>query len=217
MLYGDFFVKFDLHIHSKYSYDSFSDPKYIVKIAEKRGLDAISITDHNNMKVYEKFSCKSKITIIPGMEVKTDKGDVIGLFLNDEIKSRIYLDVVDEIRDQEGIIILPHPFRRNCDPCDLVKYVDLVEIINSRSRTSENIKSKDFFGKDAKRVISGSDAHTYFEIGKAVSEIDFFSDELDDIKKSLLCLDKICYGRSSPYYLSHGCSFIASRLKKWRS
>jgi len=41
---------FDFHIHSKFSYDSLLSPKRIVRIAEKRGLDGIAITDHNTIR-----------------------------------------------------------------------------------------------------------------------------------------------------------------------
>ena len=56
MIPGQFFLKgvkqneTDLHIHSKYSYDGILEPKDIVKIAIKKGLDGIAITDHNTVK-----------------------------------------------------------------------------------------------------------------------------------------------------------------------
>ena len=43
-------MKYDLHIHSKYSSDGILEVKEIVKAAIKRGLDGIAITDHNTIK-----------------------------------------------------------------------------------------------------------------------------------------------------------------------
>ena len=43
-------MKYDLHIHSKYSYNGILEPKDILKIAIKRGSDGIAITDHNTVK-----------------------------------------------------------------------------------------------------------------------------------------------------------------------
>lgn len=43
-------MKHDLHIHSKYSSDGVLEPKGIVKIAIKRGLNGIAIPDHNTIK-----------------------------------------------------------------------------------------------------------------------------------------------------------------------
>ena len=42
--------KFDFHIHSKYSFDSFMDIEKIIKVAKKRGIDGIAIADHNTIK-----------------------------------------------------------------------------------------------------------------------------------------------------------------------
>lgn len=38
-------MKYDLHIHSKYSYASFLKPKKIIKISRKRGLDGVKVKD----------------------------------------------------------------------------------------------------------------------------------------------------------------------------
>jgi predicted metal-dependent phosphoesterase TrpH len=207
-------MKLDLHIHSKYSYDSFSEPSKIVKMAKRKGLDVISITDHDNMKVYEKPPHKLDIIVVRGMEIKTDMGDVTGLFLNWEIKTRSFFDVVDEIRGQDGIVVLPHPFRRKCEPTELVEYVDLVEVINARSRNLENINAQELCNKFDKRPITGSDAHTYFEIGRVVTEIDGHSNDLGELKKILLNSKRKCYGKETPFYISHGYSFIVSRIKR---
>jgi len=43
-------MKYDLHIHSKYSSDGVLGLEKIVKIAMKRGLDGIAITDHDTIK-----------------------------------------------------------------------------------------------------------------------------------------------------------------------
>jgi len=80
----------DLHIHSKYSYDSLMDPKTILKVAKRVKLDAIAITDHNTIAgavAARKICEKGSITVV-GSEISTDSGDVIGIFLNEEIKSR---------------------------------------------------------------------------------------------------------------------------------
>ncbi len=82
-------MMFDLHIHSKYSHDSYLSPPQIIKIAEKRGLDGIAITDHNTLKggiETSKINNKDDFIVIVGSEIKTEYGDVIGLFLNEEIK-----------------------------------------------------------------------------------------------------------------------------------
>ena len=56
-------MKYDLHIHSKYSSDGVLDPEKIVKIAAKRGLNGVAITDHN--------------TIIGGLKRRTMKPKIL--------------------------------------------------------------------------------------------------------------------------------------------
>lgn len=208
-------MKLDLHIHSKYSYDSFSTPLKIAKVAKKRGLDVISITDHNTMGAYKNIPDRLNVVVIRGMEIKTDKGDVIGLFLDKEIKSRSFFEVIDEIREQDGIVVLPHPFRRNCNPKELVGHVGLVEVINARSRKAENSEAQKLCEKFNKKLITGSDAHTYFEIGPTYTEIEGFSTDLSELKQMILENERKCYGKESPFYVSHACSFATARFRRW--
>ncbi len=103
---------YDIHTHSKYSVDGFMEPRKIVETARRRGLSGIAITDHNTIngslkaKKYETDEFK----VICGSEIITERGEVIGLYLSSEIKSHTFIDVVEEIKEQDGIIILPHPY-----------------------------------------------------------------------------------------------------------
>lgn len=40
----------DLHIHSKYPFDSFSEIDNIMLIARRKGLNGIAITDYNTIR-----------------------------------------------------------------------------------------------------------------------------------------------------------------------
>ena len=97
-------MKYDLHIHSKYSSDGVLDPEKIVKIAIKRGLNGVAITDHNTIigglkaKNYETEDFK----VIVGSEISTERGEIIGLFLKEEIKPGNVQEVISEIKEQNG-------------------------------------------------------------------------------------------------------------------
>ena len=77
-------MKYDLHIHSKYSNDGGLEPEKIVEIAAKRGLRGIAITDHNTIKgglmatQYETEDLK----VIVATEIMTQKSEITGLFLS---------------------------------------------------------------------------------------------------------------------------------------
>ncbi|MFA6654058.1 MAG: PHP-associated domain-containing protein, partial [Candidatus Delongbacteria bacterium] len=192
-------MRLDTHIHSKYSHDSLSDPVRILKVARKRRLDAISITDHGTMQAYSSGFHSSDPLVIPGMEAKTNRGDIIGLFLNEPLKGADFFEICDQIRNQEGIVVLPHPYRRSCDPVELVSHVDLIEVLNSRSRKQENARALALSHRFDASPITGSDAHTYFEIGRAVTEVDGIYGDLDELRRVLLRADKQCFGSTSSY------------------
>ena len=103
----------DLHIHTKYSFDSLLEPKTIIKLALKRGLSAIAITDHNTVRgsivTRRKASSINDLMIIPGIEVKTNMGEIVGLFVQNEIKTRNFDEVIEDIHSQDGLVVLPHP------------------------------------------------------------------------------------------------------------
>jgi predicted metal-dependent phosphoesterase TrpH len=148
------------------------------------------------------------------MEVRTDCGDVIGLFLLDEIRSRNFAGAVEEIRGQGGIVVLPHPYRRASDPADLVGAVDLIEVINARSRDEENQRASILARSAGKPSVAGSDAHATHEIGTAGTALMTEGTELEDLRRALLAGNRVCYGISSPFLLSHGYTYVAARMKR---
>ena len=160
----------DLHIHSTYSLDSILFPQLIVRLAKFKGLGAIAITDHDTIKggLQTRMISDNELLVIVGCEVKTDFGDLIGLFLNEDIRSRRFEDVLDEIEDQGGLAVLPHPYRRKLFPPDnLLKRLDLIEGLNGRTSLELNQRGLMLAKSLGKPVIAGSDAHNPFEVGIA--------------------------------------------------
>ena len=90
-------MKVDLHIHTTYSDGVFS-PEKIVDTAIDAGLDAIAITDHDNVLAYPiaveyakkiaKEDGKKLLEILPGVEINTIYKDteihILGYFMNRE-------------------------------------------------------------------------------------------------------------------------------------
>jgi len=73
-------MKLDLHIHSKYSKDSLLKPETILKVAKKRGLGGIAVTDHNTIKgglFTQKINDDKNFVVIVGSDIKTEYGDII--------------------------------------------------------------------------------------------------------------------------------------------
>ena len=180
--------KFDLHVHSFYSKDSIINPEKAISTAKKKGLSGIAITDHNTIRggIETKKKCEDNFIVIVGSEITTDQGDIIGLFLNKEVKSHYYSDVIDEIKDQGGLVVLPHPYRIKTNiNKDLINKVDAIEIFNARTNSEKNKKAKILAKEYYKSMVMGSDAHLYGEIGMARTLLKNITTE-DIIKKQIL-------------------------------
>jgi hypothetical protein len=209
-------MKFDLHTHTKYSSDGVVEPEKLVKTAIQRGLSGIAITDHDTIKgsLRAKKYETENFEVIVGSEISTERGEVIGLFLSDEIKSHIFMEVLEEIKEQDGIIVLPHPFddiRRNGVNPDRkdIKSVDCIESFNSRClRQKYNIKANQFARTNGLSVVAGSDAHFASEIGNAGVIING-----DDLREALIKKELRIFGEKSSLV-----NLVVTKIvKTWRS
>ena len=188
---------FDFHIHSHYSSDSRMIPAKIIQVALNKGLKGIAITDHNTIKGAiegRKNTSSDELVIIVGSEIRTTLCELIGLFLTNEISSTDPLAVIDEIENQGGITVLPHPFRsvfiphnkiRKEIPPEIIKRIHVIETVNSRTRERDNLKARILASQNGKSQIAGSDAHFYPEIGRGRTLVSPFRSE-EELKKNIL-------------------------------
>jgi len=205
-------MKFDLHVHSKYSYDSNLSPEKIIKVAKKNGLDGVAITDHNNIRggiATSRINKDKDFHVIIGEEIKTEFGDVVALFIREQIEVRNYEDVIEDIKKQGGLSVLAHPFRHFKSSEKIVKEVDLVEGFNARSKAEDNLRAFQIAKKNNKFVCAGSDAHFYFELGRGRTIAN------EEIEEALRKGDCEIEGKESNYYFVHGLSVSMEKIKGW--
>ncbi|MEM0320427.1 MAG: PHP domain-containing protein, partial [Candidatus Nezhaarchaeales archaeon] len=189
----------DLHVHSYNSKDSLLKPRDIITTAVKKGINCVAVTDHNTVKgglelVREARELKDFIAI-PGVEVKTDVGDVILLFVDEEIKIERFDELLDYAKSVNAITILAHPYRKHVMVEESARKVQVIEVLNSRSFKSANLKALSLASKLNKPIMAGSDAHTASEIGGAVTMIEGSSE--DDIRGRLLKGEVRIFGSES--------------------
>ncbi len=181
-------MKFDLHIHSVYSGDSKCTPKEILRTAEKRGLDGIAILDHNSIKGYEVAKkIETDLIIVPGIEITTPVGHVIGFGLQEEVGRQSSIeDAIDTIRDHSGLAIAAHPYRfwsgigeKNVLQNDW----DGIEGLNGRGWGIRNRQARALAERLDLPITGGSDSHRLKTIGKAYTLTDKVDDWEDIIKR----------------------------------
>ncbi len=159
---------FDLHVHTIYSMDGNEEPKKIIKYLKKMGFKGMAVVDHSTLKgAFEAKKHANDFIIIPGMEIKTDKGHILAIGIEEEVKSNRADEVVEEIREKGGISILAHPFRFS-KPC--IK-TDAIEAMNGRNFPWQNKKAIKYAKEKNMPTTAGSDGHYLWEMGRIYMKI----------------------------------------------
>ena len=178
----------DLHMHTSWSHDCSIDPAELVDHAENEGLGAIAVTDHNvfggALETVDEARDR-ELVVIPGEEMKTDgQGEVIGLFLEREIpRGMSFGDTIAAIREQGGLVYVPHPFDRLHaipDPRTLHRHladIDVLEVYNARLLFEGfNDEALRFARKYNLTMGAGSDAHVLQGVGTGALRMRAFRD-----------------------------------------
>ena len=182
-------VRVDMHVHSLHSGDSTSTFTELVDATLDAGMDVVCLTDHHAVKGASDLAgmlIDHGVRVISGEEIRTHTGELIGLFVESRIPFGMTArDTARAIRDQGGIVYVPHPFdpmRRNITEDSLrdlveVGLVDAIEVINAKtSLSSLNTKARDFAAAFQIAAGAGSDAHVPLAIGAACAEMGDFDD-----------------------------------------
>ena len=164
------------------------DAGELVDHAEAEGLGAIAVTDHNvfgGALEAADYARSRDLIVIPGEEVKTDdQGEVIGLFLQREIpRGMSFADTIAAIREQDGLVYVPHPFDRMHaipDPRTLHRHladIDVLEVYNARLLfEGYNDEALRFARKYNLTMGAGSDAHVLQGVGTGALRMRAFRD-----------------------------------------
>jgi predicted metal-dependent phosphoesterase TrpH len=178
----------DLHMHTSWSHDCSIDAAELVDHAEAEGLGAIAVTDHNVFGGALEAADHARgrqLIVIPGEEVKTDgQGEVIGLFLEREIpRGMSWEETVAAIREQGGLVYVPHPFDRMHaipDSRTLHRHltdIDVLEVYNARLLFEGfNDEALRFARKYNLTMGAGSDAHVLQGVGTGALRMRAFRD-----------------------------------------
>jgi hypothetical protein len=186
----------DLHLHTNWSHDCQIPVEELLDHAEAEGLGAIAVTDHNvfgGAAEAAELAHDRELIVIPGEEVKTaDQGEVIGLFLSEEIpRGMSFGETVEAIRAQGGVVYVPHPFDRLHaipGPATLHRHlaeIDVLEVYNARLLfEAYNDEALRFARKYDLTMGAGSDAHVLQGLGTGAMRMRAF-DGPDEFLASL--------------------------------
>jgi predicted metal-dependent phosphoesterase TrpH len=210
-------LKADLHVHTNCSADCLMSVDRIIAACLTKGVNCIAVTDHNTVEGAFLLQKKAPFRVIVGEEIKTSEGEIIGYFLQDEIRAGMTPEeTVAEIKKQGGLVCVPHPFdrlRRSKLSTDalhrIIDRVDLLEVFNSRNVfAADNAMALRLATERGIPMTAGSDAHWPGEIGSSFVEMDEFDGAADFCR--VMAGARRITGKSG--FLVH----MGTKLVKWK-
>jgi predicted metal-dependent phosphoesterase TrpH len=178
-------VRVDCHLHTVASGDAVTTLGQLAeRVAEER-IDVVCITDHNVTSAAAAAAAEGlgDARVIVGEEIRTQEGEVIGLFLTERIPYVLPLaEVVRRIRAQGALVYLPHPFDpvrgslgAAADQLCADGLADIVEVFNAKvTDRALNDRAADLARRWGLPGGAGSDAHDPPGIGAAYLEMPDF-------------------------------------------
>jgi predicted metal-dependent phosphoesterase TrpH len=178
--------KIDLHIHSKFSGDTDSEPEETVLHAIRSGLQGIAFTEHYSYEasdfakgLREKY--EDKIMIFRGVEFSALEGHCLVFGVNTDrldMKNASVKDLIPVVNKKGGVVIPTHPFRGANSIGEKIRELKglcTIEGHNGYSHSFQNQKAVKMAEEMKLSYIGGSDAHQPNEVGSCYTE---FSDKV---------------------------------------
>lgn len=209
-------IRLDLHIHTVYSFDGSIDPPGLREACRRRGLDGVAITDHDSVCGGLSFAAElPELLVIPGSEIRSAEGEIIGLFLEEDVPPGLSApETMARIHEQGGLVVIPHPFdyiklrRMSARRLrELAGNIDALEVLNGKPRyPGANARAARFAEGLGLPATAGSDAHIAGHVGLVYVEME----EFDDRESFLASLRTAVVG-------GERYSAWASQLERWRA
>ncbi len=203
----------ELHVHSALSYDGRDPVELILGQAEAVGLDAIAITDHDeidaSLEAVERAP-EYGLVAIPGIEISSKAGHILGLGVEEAVPPGLsYEATLEAIHDQGGLAIIPHPFQESRHGVmarisrDQLAMGDAIEVYNSRLFTGRANRQAERFARSRNLpMTAGSDAHISEMVGQAITRVDADERSADAILEAIKAGETSVEGKRTPWRIS---------------
>ncbi|MFC1752926.1 PHP domain-containing protein [Thermoproteota archaeon] len=204
---------FDMHFHTRYSWDGMSLIPNVMKKAHKKGI-GVAITDHN--KIRGATACQNnryKVPIIPGVEITCKEGTHMLMYFYSHNELREFFtkhimpgmktnpfaapvtvqELLELSKDYNCINSAAHPFAPGVTgikhlevTTKMKKQLNQVEVINGYNTHLMNINAMIWANEINKHPTGGSDGHTTSELGGVLTFVNGTTPEevLTAVKKN---------------------------------
>lgn len=215
-------MRIDLHCHTCHSPDSLMSCETLLRSMDRRGIDVVAITDHNTIAGALALCARAPERFVVGEEIKTTHGELIALFLEDEVPPGLTPEeTIARVHAQGGLVGASHPLDRVRGEAlgmenlqSIRRDLDFLEVLNSRTTFSkDNRQVRELAARWGLPGSAGSDAHAPSEVGRAYVVMTAFDGPQDFLHS--LSMGQIGGRLSSP--LVHLYSTYAKWCKRLRA
>lgn len=200
--------RYELHMHTTAS-DGMMTPDEAVRIAAKRGLKGIAVTDHNTFRgsLLAARAAPQGFPVVYGNEVRTSRGDVLMLCPEKPPRELDWRgmepqDLRDVAESWNCILVAAHPFHLGRSSVGGYAFTSrifhAVEVWNARGPPVLNLPAIVLARRHGVPATSGSDAHVPGEVGVAPVVLDSCPESAPDI------VEHVRRGLARPVYAVPG-------------
>ena len=203
----------ELHTHSSRSYDGRDPVDLLLEQAAAVGLDAIAITDHDEIEASLEAANRAPeygLVGIPGIEISSKAGHILGIGIEEPVPPGLsFGETLDRIHDRGGIAVVPHPFQESrhgvmarITRTELAA-ADAIEVYNSRLLTGRsNRQARQFARAHDLPMTAGSDAHISEMVGQAVTHVNTTDRSAESIVTAIEAGQTAVDGKRTPWHIS---------------
>lgn len=174
----------DLHVHTTVSSPcSLMDPETLILRAMEAGLDAVCVTEHEEIagaEVTRSLGEKYGFTVFRGIEIYTEFGDmlVFGLYRDAPSWKTPFADLAEMCVDAGALIVPAHPCRVTGElerihgeqgVAGMLAHVAAIETHNGGCTPEGNAAALSLARGGGLPGIGGSDAHNVFQVGRCLT------------------------------------------------
>ena len=191
-------MKCDLHVHTVHSgmctvpvfkricRESYSDPDEVYATLKRRGMDLVTVTDHDSIDSSERlrrhadFFLSEEVTCHTSRETELHVG-VYDIRECDHIEIQRRRDdlaaLFAYLNERELLFSINHAFsgltgsRVEADFDDFAEYFPAVEVLNGQMLPVANGHAETFAARHRKIALAGSDSHTIAGLGRTYTQV----------------------------------------------
>jgi len=236
-------MKCDLHVHTVHSgmctvpvfkricRESYSDPDEVYATLKRRGMDLVTVTDHDSIDSSESLRRHADFFLSEEVTCRTSRGTELHVGVYD-IQERDHIEIQRRrddlaalfayLNERELLFSINHAFsgltgsRAEADFDDFAEYFPAVEVLNGQMLPVANGHAEAFAARHRKIGLAGSDSHTLAGLGRTYTQVQGAGDRrefVDGLKRGRTA----AFGEAGSYpkllraVLDISCSMIGER------